>query len=755
MPRHIANFGHASRLRERMGSTPDIEVKRSLEKRRLTDSLFQPPPSYEQLLNKRPSKGLFARLRRCRSDDEIDRVPDHIVEIRRKAPRGVATIDDFPGAKNVDPEHLKRFDHNAGFEAFYDSCCFSVEAHNFGEWPMAPSREMNPNAPATKLDNLKDRDVFSKSDPLCVIFEAIHMKDSKKQFGEIGRTECVKNCLNPEWNTKVNLDYFFEERQRMKFEIFDIDSGSQSLTQHDFLGRAECDLAEIVAAPFGTLTLPLKDLSGQKGTITIHAEEINEGQKESMRFVIYGRNLDKKDFFGKSDPFLNFYRLVADGSRQLVHRTEVIKKTLNPEWKPFNISVRSLCQGNKDREFLIECFDYDNDGGSRHDLIGVVKTTVNKLASGDVRELQLINEKKKKKKGEKYKNSGVLKIEVARLEQEYTFLDFIHGGLQLDFTVSVDFTASNGPVTVPTSLHYCDPTKMNEYQMAINAVLEICQSYNKTKRFNAFGFGAQIPPTYSVSHMFPLNLHSSEVEGIGGVMQAYDVSLRHTTLYGPTNFSPTINEAAKRAAYYPPDGSHYQILLIITDGVISDMNQTKNSIIMASTLPLSIIIIGVGEADFEKMDELDSDDCALTQNGRSAKRDIVQFVPFRRFAKKNIPMSAYEQERLQYLLAKEVLAEVPAQVVSYMKSLNIAPRDPQGVFPDTLGPAGGPPQISMPNINPQPSQALPYPNAEPGYPTYIPANPPAYSEAVNGVSMDALNNRFQQINVKASAPYPY
>lgn len=126
--------------------------------------------------------------------------------------------------------------------------------------------------------------------------------------------------------------------------------------------------------------------------------------------------------------------------------------------------------------------------------------------------------------------------------------------------------------------------------MAIKAVLEICQSYNKTKRFNAFGFGAQLPPAYTVSHLFPLNLHYSEVEGIDGVMQAYNVALRHTTLYGPTNFAPTINEAAKRAAYYPTDGSHYQILLIITDGVISDMSQTKNAIIMASTLPLSVNI---------------------------------------------------------------------------------------------------------------------------------------------------------------------
>ena len=45
----------------------------------------------------------------------------------------------------------------------------------------------------------------------------------------------------------------------------------------------------------------------------------------------------------------------------------------------------------------------------------------------------------------------------------------------------------------------------------------------------------------------------------------------------------------------------------------------------ASTLPLSIIIVGVGEADFEAMEELDGDTVRLTApDGKVASRDIVQ-----------------------------------------------------------------------------------------------------------------------------------
>ena len=47
---------------------------------------------------------------------------------------------------------------------------------------------------------------------------------------------------------------------------------------------------------------------------------------------------------------------------------------------------------------------------------------------------------------------------------------------------------------------------------------------------------------------------------------------------------------------------------MLTDGAISDMMATKQAVIAASHLPMSIIIVGVGEANFDAMNELDSDD---------------------------------------------------------------------------------------------------------------------------------------------------
>lgn len=84
---------------------------------------------------------------------------------------------------------------------------------------------------------------------------------------------------------------------------------------------------------------------------------------------------------------------------------------------------------------------------------------------------------------------------------------------------------------------------------------------------------------------------------------------------------------------------------------------------------MSIIIVGVGNADFEKMEELDADTVPLEVQGVRAARDITQFVSYKDFQSYDNPTLAKAN------LAREVLAEIPAQLVGYMKSKNIIPKN--------------------------------------------------------------------------------
>lgn len=122
-------------------------------------------------------------------------------------------------------------------------------------------------------------------------------------------------------------------------------------------------------------------------------------------------------------------------------------------------------------------------------------------------------------------------------------------------------------------------------------------------------------------------------------------------MWGPTNFAPILELVNDWVESEPctQDSQAYKILLIVTDGIITDMQKTIDQIVRGSELPLSIIIVGVGNADFSKMDELDADEVPLYSQRyrRHMSADIVQFVPFREF--KSNPM----------MLAKETLEEVP------------------------------------------------------------------------------------------------
>lgn len=69
--------------------------------------------------------------------------------------------------------------------------------------------------------------------------------------------------------------------------------------------------------------------------------------------------------------------------------------------------------------------------------------------------------------------------------------------------------------------------------------------------------------------------------------------------------------------------------MILTDGVIHDMDKTVDLLVANCNLPLSIIIVGVGNADFGNMEVLDGDNGLYNSKGVKASRDIVQFVPFR------------------------------------------------------------------------------------------------------------------------------
>uniref|UniRef100_A0A6U1QQM2 C2 domain-containing protein n=1 Tax=Cyclophora tenuis TaxID=216820 RepID=A0A6U1QQM2_CYCTE len=378
--------------------------------------------------------------------------------------------------------------------------------------------------------------------------------------------------------------------------------------------------------------------------------------------------------FSKSDPFYVIKRMNPDGTTwNTVHKSSIIRNNLNPQWPPDTISLQTLCNGDVNRKLQIQLVDWDRDGS--HDDMGCIETTVAELvdkgrgsSSSSSSSFQVTRTTRRGKS----KKAGTLTVRHARIVNQTTMLDYITGGCQLSLMVAVDFTLSNGRPSNSMSLHRQDPTKWNDYQRAISKIGVILQEYDTDKLFPIWGFGAKINSV--AQPCFPLMQH--EVYGAQGLLDAYNqtFSIPGFDLSGPTNFSPVLKEAygramrAKQRMLVDPSKQEYCVLVILTDGVITDMAKTIDIICHTTQTdaPLSIVIVGVGKADFADMDKLDGDGGQRLRGskGQMAKRDIVQFVPFRKFGG--------SAERL----AAETLCEIPDQLLEYFKQVGIPPNPP-------------------------------------------------------------------------------
>ncbi|KAL5061047.1 hypothetical protein RYX36_032651 [Vicia faba] len=518
--------------------------------------------------------------------------------------------------------------------------------------------------------NLLDLDIASKSDPMVVVYA----KKGGGKLEELGRTEVIMNCLNPEWIEKINIAFHFEIVQPLVFHVYDIDTTyhrvptkTLKLNDQEFLGEAGCNLSEIVTKPSKSLTLKLQNKSENRsqrnqGAITIHAEE-TVAARSAVEIIFRCSHLDNKDRFSKSDPFLRISRIVETGGSVPICKTEVIDNNLNPKWKPLCLSVQQF--GSKDNPLVIECFDFNSSGN--HVLIGKLQISVADLEN-------LYQEKKganfvmpSKHHGQEKVLKGQLFVDQYCEKEQFSFIDYISSGFELNFMVAVDFTASNGNPQQPDSLHYISGSgQLNSYQKAIMEIGEVIQFYDSDKRFPAWGFGGKIPGG-TVSHCFNLNGNpaSSEVVGVEGIMEAYANALHTVRLSGPTLFGPVINMAAQMAAesLSSYNITKYYVLLIITDGVVTDLQESINALVNASDLPLSILIVGVGSADFTSMEILDADNGRRLQSstGRIATRDIVQFVPMR------------EVQSGQISVVQALLEELPNQFLTFMRSRDVKP----------------------------------------------------------------------------------
>ena len=438
--------------------------------------------------------------------------------------------------------------------------------------------------------------------------------------------------------------------QLIFFQLYSVESSTEksNLKQIGTVSKHACD---IIKSQNETVIAFTNESNEFIGNLIITKEKLSKSQPHNIISMQFHGKFDvKKCIFFKfltKKPKENNYLPVYQSEAKL---TDI---TRNINWKVIKLKESQLPQDNESKNILIEV----------HDL---TKLKANLLLSEEFFYKDLVD----RKANLKIPNVGALYIDNFEYEKRFTFQDYLRAGLQVSMILALDFSGSNGPPEKMDSLHYFDKNNKlnNQYLRAISEVGNVLAKLDDNNMIPVFGFSARLPRMGNESsNYFALNgnIFDPEIEGIEGVLKLYQENSKHLIFSEPTYLTPIINYVKKMAKGYIEDGSndHYFVLMILTDGQIFDLDTVINEIIEAALLPISIIIVGLGEKyNFKDMIFLDTKkDMMRDAKGDYAIRDIVHFVELGKL------------KSAEHILTSNTLEELPKQVCDYMQHMKLKP----------------------------------------------------------------------------------
>lgn len=487
-----------------------------------------------------------------------------------------------------------------------------------------------------------------------------HYSEDNQTFTYVGETELVEKSYNPCYKIPLEHNYVFEVNQYVKVEVHNLVKKDCT----EILSTLVFSIGNVMGCPGQTSMFALERKKNEViGELLVQVHEFAV-ERDTAIIQCSGFNLPKKKgLTGTVNPYLTFYR--NDGGEwRIVHQTEaLIDIKGDAAWARFEIKLHKLCSGNKDTPLRVECLHKSKKEKKKQKIYGEFKTTVNRLLAGE-KEYDLEKPKSKKKKFR-----GRIAFGIFKVEERYNLLDYLKGGLRLNLALGVDFTSSNGDPKFLDSLHsLCLPGQMNQYQMVLDNVCRILTHYIHDKRILPLGFGAKpmFPKFFfqRTHNCFPMTGDPEKpfVVGLNNLMQTYFHTLLNVQLYGPTFISYVIEEGMRKATYHKQKGDwEYTVMLIITDGDIHDLERTLPLIQQSSALPISFIIIGVGDEKFEEVSTIHAYNERISKIGGQKYRDCSQFVKFRDYASN--PQK----------FARILLSRIPSQICEYMAMMGMKP----------------------------------------------------------------------------------
>lgn len=496
-----------------------------------------------------------------------------------------------------------------------------------------------------------------------------------------GETEFVAATHNPVFKKAIRLDYLPNNQQTL--EIHCADSSNPTLPT---LGETDIEFGVVIDSEEG-ITLPLLTADQLIGQIFVEYKPIVD-DKSSYHVGFNCINVKNLEFFSKSDPFIKMYRPsdiyinsiskddIPERGWILLHQTEFHKHDLNPKFRPFAISKWNLCRGNLDALIKFEIWDHSK--FTMHRKISISYTTTNRILNETDKFLNTFDEKEK--------FGGTICFNMFEEKKFYMFDQYMEAGVQLRLVIAIDCSGST------KGLHNTGAAgKSNHFESAIREVGSILIPKEKTHRFGFLGFGAKLNGSKHPS--FAFNHEKSErnlsVNSVDEAIELYRKVYPKIEPEEPTNLSAVLDRI--RMMMKHQDKKNYKIytlMVIMTDGDITDRQDTVDKIVECASYPLSVVVLGIGQGNFDFMEFLETGQKMKepdngkkkkkeekekgspqrrkvarlkSSNGKEAYRRIVRFVNYHNYNGK------------QTELEEAILRDVPRQMTEFYTLMNFNP----------------------------------------------------------------------------------
>ncbi len=478
----------------------------------------------------------------------------------------------------------------------------------------------------------------AKPSPFAIVSKVV---DKRSPPVVVDQTEPIEHTLQPQWTKYIILDYEFGKEQFLDVSIYDDRDtkrmASTTIEIGNILGRKRNRVAKQLN-PYGTLFAQVVPYETPKSSRILNIKL--DGQLEERSGVYL--EVQRKDTYDYGVLWTPIFRSETISLKEQKKQSERIWDCSIP-FHDLATSTRTGTSDIYDSPIRIMFWNYRK--VKRHTMIGSFETTITELMDKSANENSIELASKKADGDDSVKIISVLVVGaddtdtrddegvdqsllssslplpppipvpadepvpvpipmVAPIETRTTktpepsFLNYITGGCELDLSVAIDFTASNGDPRIPGTPHSIDPNTLNDYEKAIIACGNIVTKYDSDQMNSVWGFGAKYEGV--TRHAFQVGAHA-QVQGVEGILHAYRSTFKAGIYMSyPVVYSDVIQVAANKAKKNFENAKRegkqsYTILLILTHGTVSDIEQTKAALRKASDAPLSIILVGIGQ----------------------------------------------------------------------------------------------------------------------------------------------------------------